>query len=75
VERGEVIALRMPLGKYRGMEVKDVPPSYLTWLLRRSGIVLSPPLRQEVEDSLTLDRLNCLGPTWWYEQRKGGVAS
>jgi uncharacterized protein (DUF3820 family) len=72
--REEVIALRMPFGLHRGTEVQDVPQDYLAWLLG-SGWILNARLRQEVENVLTLDRQTCLGPVWWYQRRKDGVAS
>src|SRR5262245_58426400 len=42
---------RMPLGKYQGMPVGDVPSGYLEWVLRDTE-KLDPRLRQRIEQEL-----------------------
>jgi hypothetical protein len=41
--------MRMPFGKYRGLEIDDLPTTYLEWL---ATIQLRPWLREAVEDEL-----------------------
>lgn len=38
--------MRMPFGKYRGLEVADLPRPYLDWLYR--NVALREPLQSEV---------------------------
>ncbi|RKZ24931.1 hypothetical protein DRQ26_06760 [bacterium] len=45
--------LRMPFGKYRGLPVTDLPPSYLRWLWE--NIELREPLRSAVREALGLE--------------------
>lgn len=46
-ELHEEWAIRLPMGKYVGKKVSEVPGGYLQWLLR-SGARLSPDLRDEI---------------------------
>lgn len=50
--------MRMPFGKYRGVDVEDVPVSYLVWLLTEGNIRgddLRDAIRETVRDRLDLD--------------------
>lgn len=41
--------MRMPFGKYRGVRVEDLEPSYCEWLLRRFDGPMGDSLRAELE--------------------------
>ena len=43
--------MRMPFGKYKGRELRDVPDSYLLWLLDNCEDI-SPTLREAIERHL-----------------------
>ncbi|WP_390621514.1 putative quorum-sensing-regulated virulence factor [Novipirellula artificiosorum] len=36
----------MPLGKYQGTPIQQLPPSYADWVLHHSGRCLNPWLRK-----------------------------
>lgn len=42
--------MRMPFGKFKGLQVSDLPDWYLSWLWQR--VDLREPLRSEVLNSL-----------------------
>ena len=45
--------MKMPFGKHKGVEVRDVPHSYLSWVLDNI-IDLSPTLRRAIRHELGL---------------------
>ena len=47
--------MRMPFGKHRGKELRDVPESYLLWVLDNIA-ELSPTLRLAIEERLGVAR-------------------
>lgn len=40
---------RLPFGKHKGTKLKDVPRSYVHWMLHKSEMELDPELRQALE--------------------------
>jgi hypothetical protein len=45
-------SMPMPFGQYRGIPVRRVPKSYLTWLLVESDLTIGDELREEIESVL-----------------------
>jgi hypothetical protein len=60
--------MKLHFGPYRGVEVADVPRDYLLWLVAQPW--LRSRLKSHVEDVLMPDNGCCIGPSWWYRQRK-----
>lgn len=46
--------MKMPFGKYKGIEMVEIPPSYLSWLLQ--NVKMGFKMRQEVMFALGVDQ-------------------